>query len=150
MPLTRPTALRRLMVAVSFSIVLPFSAGLAQDSALPAGFETQPLLKTTVTRDNQPITYPTGTPELTSVIGTIQPGGRTPQHLHPVPVHVYILEGEVELRSEGGKPQRYKAGEAYVEALDHHHQVFNVGDVPARILVVFIGEERTPTTAAAQ
>jgi hypothetical protein len=43
-----------------------------QDSALPAGFNTQPLVKSGQTRDNQPITYPkTDKPEIISVIGII-------------------------------------------------------------------------------
>jgi quercetin dioxygenase-like cupin family protein len=119
----------------------------AQDSALPAGFKTQPLLKAGQTRDKQPLTYPrTERPEIVSVIGTIEPGGRTPLHEHPVPTVVYILEGEVELQSHGGAPHRYKAGEAYIEALNHPHQLFNKGTVPAKVLVVFVGEEGKPTT----
>ena len=122
----------------------------AQD-ALPAGFKTQPLLKTGQTRDKQPITYPkTDKPEMISVIGTIEPGGRTPLHEHPVPTYVYVLEGELELQSQGGQPHRYKAGEAYIEALNHKHQLFNKGSVAAKVLVVFVGEEGKPTTIAAQ
>ena len=122
----------------------------AQD-ALPAGFKTQPLLKTGQTRDKQPIAYPkTDKPEMISVIGTIEPGGRTPLHEHPVPTYVYVLEGELELQSQGGQPHRYKAGEAYIEALNHKHQLFNKGSVPAKVLVVFVGEEGKPTTIAAQ
>lgn len=122
----------------------------AQD-ALPAGFKTQPLLKTGQTRDKQPIAYPkTDKPEMISVIGTIEPGGRTPLHEHPVPTYVYVLEGELELQSHGGEPHRYKAGDAYIEALNHKHQLFNKGNVPAKVLVVFVGEEGKPTTIAAQ
>ena len=84
----------------------------AQDSALPAGFKTQPLLKSGQTRDKQPIAYPkTDKAEIISVIGVIEPGGRTPLHEHPVPTYVYVLEGEVELQSHGGQPHQYKAGE---------------------------------------
>jgi quercetin dioxygenase-like cupin family protein len=119
----------------------------AQDSALPAGFKTQSLLKTGMTRDNQPIFYPkTDKPEIISVIGTIEPGGRTPLHEHPIPTYVYVLEGQVELQSEGGHPVTYKTGEAYIEALNHKHQLFNKGSAPARVLVVFVGEEGKPTT----
>ncbi len=118
----------------------------AQD-ALPAGFKTQPLLKSGQTRDKQPIAYPkTDKPEIVSVIGIIEPGGRTPLHEHPVPTYVYVLEGEVELQSQGGQPHRYKAGEAYIEALNHPHQLFNKGNVLAKVLVVFVGEENMPTT----
>jgi quercetin dioxygenase-like cupin family protein len=61
---------------------------------------------------------------------------------------VYVLEGEVELQSHGGQPHQYKAGEAYIEALNHQHQLFN-GNVP-KVLVVFVGEEGKPTTITAK
>jgi quercetin dioxygenase-like cupin family protein len=80
----------------------------------------------------------------------IEPGGRTPLHEHPVPTYVYVLEGEVELQSHGGQPHQYKAGEAYIEALNHQHQLFNKGSVPAKVLVVFVGEEGKPTTITAK
>ncbi|MEX2127225.1 MAG: cupin domain-containing protein [Xanthobacteraceae bacterium] len=125
-------------------------AAFGQD-ALPAGFKTQPLLKTGQTRDNEPIVYPkSGKAEIISVIGTIEPGGRTPLHEHPVPVLVYILEGELELQTEGGQPHKYKAGEAYIESLNRKHQAFNRGSAVTKILVVFVGEEGKPTTIAAK
>jgi len=121
------------------------------DQALPHGFETKALLKTGKTRDNDPVAYPrTDKPELISVIGTIQPGGRTPLHEHPVPTYVYVLEGEVELQTDGAEPHRYKTGEAYIESLNRKHQLFNKGSTPAKVLVVFVGEEGKPTTVAAK
>lgn len=127
------------------------ATGGAADQSLPSGFETKPLVKTSETRDKQPIVYPkTEKPEIISVIGTIQAGGRTPLHEHPVPTYVYVLEGEVELQSEGGQPHRYKAGEAYIEALNHKHQLFNKSNAPAKVLVVFVGEAGKPTTIAAK
>jgi quercetin dioxygenase-like cupin family protein len=141
-------------VAVVFSLTYSPAGSQAQhgaDHALPQGFETKSLLKTGRTRDNDPIVYPkTDKPELISVIGTIQPGGRTPLHEHPVPTYVYVLEGEVELQTEGAKPHVYKAGEAYIEALNRKHQLLNKGSVPARVLVVFVGEEGKPTTVSAK
>lgn len=116
-------------------------------NALPAGFESKPVMKTGKTRDGDPIAYPkTDKPELVSVIGTIQPGGRTPLHQHPIPTYVYVLEGEVELQTEGAQPHQYKTGEAYIESLNKKHQLFNKGSTPARVLVVFVGEEGKPTT----
>lgn len=121
-------------------------AGLGQDSPLPAGFSTQPLLKTGVTRDNEPIRYPMANPEMISVIGTLEKDGRTPLHMHPVPVYVYVLEGEIELRTEGSSVHRYKAGEAFIESQNRRHQAFNVAGGPSRLLVVFVGETGKPTT----
>lgn len=129
--------------------VLPV-AGAAQDDPLPEGFQTEPVLRTATTRDEDPIAWAEGTPEIVSVIGTIEPGGRTPLHQHPVPTYVYVLEGEVELRTEGGDPFTYGAGEAYIEALDREHQLFNTGDSPARVLVVFMGTEGEATTVASE
>jgi quercetin dioxygenase-like cupin family protein len=124
----------------------PAASG-ATDQALPAGFETKPLIKTGKTRDNHPIQFPrTDKPEITSVIGTLQPGGRTPLHQHPIPVYVYVLDGEIELQTEGGQPHTYKTGDAFIESINHNHQAFNKGSSPARILVVFVGEEGKPTT----
>jgi quercetin dioxygenase-like cupin family protein len=138
----------KLSLAAVLTLAVPVASASAQDDALPAGFETQSLMKTTVTRENEPITYPTGAPEIISVIGTLQKGGRTALHEHPVPVYVYVIEGEVEIKTEGGEPHRYKAGEAFIEAQNRKHQAFNAGDIAAKLLVVFVGEQGKPTTVA--
>jgi quercetin dioxygenase-like cupin family protein len=143
-------AVGRLWIAATLSLVaIPASLVLAQD-ALPGGFETQSLLKTTQTRDGEPIVYPTGTPEIISVIGTLEVDGRTPLHEHPVPVYVYVLEGEIELRTDGGEPHRYKAGEAFIEAQNRQHQAFNIAEGVTSLLVVFVAGEGQPTTVAAE
>jgi quercetin dioxygenase-like cupin family protein len=141
------TSLKTLAIAAAIGFA-PWSA-LAQEDALPAGFTAEPLIKTSVTRDQEPVVYPTGKPEIISVIGTLEKGGRTALHEHPVPVYVYLLEGEIELKSEGGEPHRYKAGEAFIEAQNRKHQAFNVADGPSKLLIVFVGEEGKPTTVAA-
>ncbi|MCR4265092.1 cupin domain-containing protein [Nitratireductor sp. ZSWI3] len=137
-----------LAIITALGLVTSFSA-FAQEDALPAGFTAEPLIKTSVTRDDEPITYPTGKPEIISVIGTLEQGGRTALHEHPVPVYVYVMEGEIELKSEGGEPHRYKSGEAFIEAQNRKHQAFNVAEGPSKLLVVFVGEEGKPTTVAA-
>ncbi|MBF8223096.1 cupin domain-containing protein [Halomonas sp. 328] len=142
------TIVKTSALTLGLVIALPIGTALAQDTALPAGFETEPVLKTTTTRDGDPIAWPQGTAEIVSVIGTIEPGGRTPLHQHPVPVFVYVLEGEVELRTEGGDPYTYGAGEAYIEALNRDHQLFNMTDSDAKVLVVFVAAEGEPTTVA--
>ena len=138
-----------LLAASALALAIPASSS-AQDDPLPAGFATEPVIDTGVTRDDEPIVYPTGTPKMTAVIGTLEPEGRTALHQHPVPVFVHVLEGEVELQTEGGEPQRYAAGEAWVESQNRMHQAFNVADGPSRLLVVFMGEEGQPTTVAAE
>ena len=68
--------IEKLVVATVVCLAFPFAA-LAEDSPLPAGFEAQPLIKTGLSRDNEPITYPTGKPEIIAVIGTLAKDGRT-------------------------------------------------------------------------
>lgn len=142
--------MKRICTITTGLVLLAGTVAVAQDDPLPEGFETQSLLKSSVSRDDDPIVYPTGKPEVISVIGTLAKGGRTALHEHPVPVYVYIMEGEVELRTEGKEPHRYKAGEAFIETQNRKHQAFNVSDVPSKILVVFIGEQGKPTTTAAK
>jgi quercetin dioxygenase-like cupin family protein len=127
--------------------VLAMTGALADDGPLPAGIEGELVLQSAETRDGDPIVYPTSTKaEITSVIGTIQPGMRTELHVHPVPAYVHVLEGEVELWTDGELPQRYAQGEAYLETINRRHSLSNVGETPARILKVFIGLEGAPTT----
>lgn len=136
----------RYWLATTALLVLPFSTAYSQDSALPQGFTTEPVLKATTTADGDALQFPSGTPEIVSVIGTIEPGGQTARHQHPVPVYVYVLEGELEVRPDEGEARTYKAGDAFMESVNHWHQAFNTGDGPAKILVVFIGQEGEKTT----
>lgn len=144
----KPRNAKGLVIATAMALAAPFPA-FAQDDALPAGFTAEPLIKTSMTRDDELIVYPTGKPEIISVIGTLDKGGRTALHEHPVPVYVYVMEGEVEVKSEGSDPHRYQTGDAFIEAQNRKHQAFNVADGPSKILVVFVGQEGTPTTVTA-
>jgi quercetin dioxygenase-like cupin family protein len=144
-----PSAIAVGLTAGVLMLAGPASVAFAQEGALPEGFDTEIILQTTDTRDGDPLEYPDGATQITSVIGTIEAGGRTALHEHPVPTFVYVLEGEVELETEGGERFTYGQGEAYIEALNREHQLFNRGDATARILVVFAGAEGVPTTVAA-
>lgn len=120
------------------------------EQALPQGFKTMPVLKSAVTASKQPLAYPQGKAEVVSVVGELQPGGRTSLHQHPVPVYVYILEGTLTVQAQGMEPREYKPGQAFLEDVNHWHQAFNKGSTPAKILVVFVGEEGKPTTVNAK
>lgn len=123
----------------------------AGDDALPQGFKATPVLKSGKTAGNVPIEYPkAGKAELVSVIGELEPGGRTARHQHPVPVYVYVLEGTITVQAEGHQAREYKPGQAFIEDVNHWHQAFNRGTAPVKILVVFVGEEGKPTTIAAK
>ncbi len=137
--------------ACAFLLLTSAAAAQAQGDALPSGFEAAPVLKSSETADGNPIKFPqSNNPEIVSVTGTLQPGGRTARHQHPIPVFVYVLEGELEVQTEGHDPRNYKAGEAFLESVNTWHQAHNKSSGPTKILVVFMGEAGKPTTVAAQ
>lgn len=129
----------------------PVAQATADDQALPKGFKITPVLKSGQTASKAPIEYPkTGKPEVVSVIGELEPGGRTALHQHPVPVYVYVVEGTLTVQAQGGAAREYKPGQAFLEDVNHWHQAFNKGSAPVKILVVFVGEEGKPTSINAK
>ncbi len=145
----------RVVIAALSSLILLATGSAAQaasdDEALPKGFKTSPVLKGTQTASNLKIEYPkTGKAEIVSVIGELEPGGRTARHQHPVPVFVYVLEGTLTVQAEGGQPREYRPGQAFMEDINHWHQALNKTSAPVKILVVFMGEEGKPTTISAR
>jgi quercetin dioxygenase-like cupin family protein len=142
-------AIVTLVGLVSLGLVV---AVIAQDDqALPKGFKTTPVIKGTQTASNMKLEYPrAGQAEIISVVGELEPGGRTARHQHPVPTFVYVLEGTITVQAEGGQPREYPAGKAFIEDVNHWHQAMNKGTAPAKILVVFMGEEGKPTTINAK
>jgi quercetin dioxygenase-like cupin family protein len=127
----------------------PLSA--QDDSALPKAFKATPILKATKTVGGIDLQYPPAdSAEIVSLIAEIDPGGRTALHQHPVPVFVYVLEGTLIHKTEGGEKRTYEAGQAFLEDVNVMHQAANETDKPAKIIVVFMGEEGKPTTVAAK
>ena len=115
-----------------------------------AGSDAKEILKTNETVIGGPLKYPqTDKPEITSLVVTIQPGGHTNLHQHPVVTYVHVLEGEAELHI-GEKILHYKAGDTWIEPIDTLNQLFNPGTVPLKNLVVFVGAEGQPNSIAAQ
>lgn len=145
--------IRVVIAAISSIILVTGSAAqtAGDEQALPKGFKTTPVLKGTQTASNIKLEYPkTGKAEVVSVIGEVEPGGRTSRHQHPVPVFVYVLDGTPTVQADGGQPRDYRPRQAYIEDVNHWHQAFNKTSAPVKILVVFMGEEGKPTTINAR
>ena len=145
--------IRVVIAAISSIILVTGSAAqtAGDEQALPKGFKTTPVLKGTQTASNLKLEYPkTGKAEVVSVIGEVEPGGRTSRHQHPVPVFVYVLEGTLTVQADGGQPREYRPGQAFLEDVNHWHQAFNKTSESVKILVVFMGEEGKPTTINAR
>lgn len=135
------------LAGAGFMFLAHPAAWAEESAALPKGFKTTPLLKSGKTADGETLVYPkTEKPEVVSVVGVLESGGRTALHQHPVPVFVYVLEGDLEVQTEGKAVRSYKAGEAFLESVGRWHQAFNKTDKPVKLLVLFVGEEGKPTT----
>jgi quercetin dioxygenase-like cupin family protein len=127
-------------------------AFIAAFSILPAGAEegysakteVTPLLSTSETIIGQPVAYPTGKPHVTALIVTVPPGGDTGWHEHAVPLFAYVLDGALEVDYGDKGTHIYKAGDSLMEAMNWPHNGTNKGDVPVRILAVYIGAEGIP------
>lgn len=91
------------------------------------------------------IHYPEGSPvNIRSLIVTLKPGETTGWHKHGVPTYGYILSGVLNV-DYGEKGKRvYRAGDAFMEAMDWWHNGSNDTGKPARVLVVFMGAKGPP------
>jgi len=129
----RLTAILAVLAAVAFA-----APTVADDHGYPAAN----LLSTGSSIVGEPIQYPTGAPaHVTASIIDIPPGQRTISHRHGVPLFAYMLQGELTV-DYGAKGKRvYRAGEAFMEAMDVEHYGANTGTEPVRILAVYIGAD---------
>ena len=135
----------RLVLAAALSTISP----AVLHSAEPISATV--LLQSHTTNTGDALAYPrTNAAEVTTMIVEIAPGASTAPHRHPVPSVAYMLQGELEVRAEGGIVNRYKAGDAFLETIDRTHQGFNVGTTPVRILVTYIGVKGEPVTVEAK
>jgi quercetin dioxygenase-like cupin family protein len=101
--------------------------------------------KDTTTDAGEPITYlSTPNPEVSSVILTLPPGGKTDWMTHPVPGYLYILEGELTVEFADGHHLVFKQGQAFMQARTKWHRGINTGTGQMRFLAVFFGEKGTP------
>jgi quercetin dioxygenase-like cupin family protein len=68
-------------------------------------------------------------------VADIPPGAATGPHFHPTPRFVYVLEGAVVLELDGKPPQRFAAGQAFVEMPGERHNFRNASTAePAKAL----------------
>jgi quercetin dioxygenase-like cupin family protein len=135
----RPKVLLAAAVVLMLA-TLQTGTGVAQQ-----GLQIRTVLQTTTYWSGQPILFPLFRNQMTGLVFEIAPGGRVGRHMHPVPVFVYILEGEGTFEGDGHVHKVYRPGEAFVDG-GAWHDLFNRGTVPLRALAVFAGEEGTPLT----
>ena len=95
----------------------------------------------------RPIVYPTQQPaEVSSVIRVLQPAEETGWHKHMVPLHVYILQGEMNVEYDNSVVHTVSKGDAFVGVTDVWHNTTNTSNKPAVVFVVFMGAEGLENT----
>lgn len=105
------------------------------------------LLKTSTSWDGTALPeYPAGTPEVTVLRITIPPHVQLPVHKHPVINAGMLLSGALTVETEHGDTLYLEAGDSIAEVVDTWHAGRNEGDVPAEILVVYVGVQGMPTS----
>ncbi len=111
----------------------------AEDRVDPYAALLTPLLEGSTDILGAPLAYPEGEAKVTSAIVTLPPGGETGWHSHDVPLFAYILEGALTVDYGDKGTRTYSAGDSVLEAMDWPHNGRNLGDVPVRLIAVYMG-----------
>ena len=126
-------------------LAVTIGAFVATPTAGQVQFSATPILRSGATIGGVPIAYPqTDSAELVAVRLDIGPGGETGRHMHPCPTFVYVLEGAIDVETDSGKIHSYHAGEAFLMVVNTWTNAKNTGILPAKMLVVYVGERGKP------
>ncbi len=137
----------RISVGLVIFFLMLGCAALTAQGDYYAGAKVTVIKKATVAADGRKMEYPkTENPEVTALLVEIPPDGETGWHFHPVPVYAYVLSGGLRVEMEGGQVRDYKEGDAIFEVLNTPHNGKNLGEVPAKLIVFYTGEEGKPVT----
>ncbi|CAA6676553.1 MULTISPECIES: cupin domain-containing protein [unclassified Lentimonas] len=110
-----------------------------------AGVEVEVLAQSGASWDGAALpAYPTEAPEVTVKKVTIPPHSKLKWHLHPSINAGYMISGEIVVISEDGQERIVTAGEGLIETVNTWHYGRNDGDVPAEIVVVYVGVKGRP------
>ncbi len=140
----RPAFLLPLLLA-GLACAPPQAAPGSPGHAYGAGVRSREVLKTGVAADGKRLSVPRfEDPELTVLEVDLAPGAETGWHLHPVPVHAYLLEGELTVTLATGAARTYRKGEAIAEAVDLAHNGRNASSATARLVVFYCGAKGVP------
>lgn len=126
-----------LMYLLPFALALVSSPVLAEEHV-----KITKLLQSSTTIEGKTIVYPPADKaEMAVLLVELAPGGEIGLHMHPVPLVVYMMEGELEVEVKGGKTHKISEGSAFLEVVNTWHNGSNRTDKPIKFLVVFAGEK---------
>jgi quercetin dioxygenase-like cupin family protein len=81
--------------------------------------------------------------------GEFPPGAEAGRHTHPGTELGYLIEGTLTLEVEGGSPATLHAGDSWTVAAGKVHSAKNMGDSPAKTIVVYVVEKGKPLASPA-
>ncbi len=76
-------------------------------------------------------------------------GGRAGRHTHPGDEISYVLDGQIELLVDGQPARVVKTGESFVIPAGVVHDAHNTGDVPTRLVGVYVVDKGKPLASPA-
>lgn len=76
-------------------------------------------------------------------------GAKAGRHTHPGDEISYVMEGEATLLIDGQPPRTVKAGESFVVPAGVVHDAHNDGNVPIKLLGVYVVEKGRPLASPA-
>lgn len=85
-----------------------------------------------------------GALEIRVLTATLEPGDRTPRHVHRFPVTLYMHQGTFTLELDGRTPVRIAAGEAFVEPAGVPMTGRNEGSEIAHMSLFYVCEPGVP------
>jgi quercetin dioxygenase-like cupin family protein len=132
---TRPTAIRRGLVAAAVGALLGSGLTLPLAWAQQAGIKRTDLQR-----------HDLGVPgrEVVQVRVDLEPGVAFGDHTHPGEEIIYVLEGTLEYRIEGKQPVTLKAGDVLFIPAGTIHAAKNVGSGNASELATYVVEKSKP------
>ena len=131
--------MKQIVVALVALAALASAAQAEDQSAQQYQTLLTPLLKSGTDVLGQPLTYPGEPVDITTAIVTVAPGAETGWHLHEVPLFAHILEGELTVDYGEKGTKTYRTGDSVLEAMNWPHNGTNTGDVPMRLIAVYMG-----------
>ena len=126
------------LLAALMSLAVCPALVTAQVAGMPKtpGYSSKPLLTAPLSGDDSR--------EMISVSVLIEPGGYSPEHVHPGDCIGTVVEGTVDVLERGKEPRRFGAGSAVLHARDTVLQYRNSSDAPVRILNLLVVEKGKP------
>ena len=134
--------MKRTVMMIAVTLVVGIAVGIVTTQALMA--QQAPVTRTTLQQKDLE-----GAPgkEVIMYVADLVPGAVAGRHSHPGPEVAYVLDGTLVVEPEGQPALTLKKGESFHNPAKAVHNAKNgSATLPAKVLVVLIGEKGAPMT----